>query len=86
MLLPVLVNVFVIGPVPVSVLPVMFATAALVHVKTVLATSLVDVKFSWSPLQMVAVDGRLVNVGVGLTTTLVVWMLVVQPLPLAVNV
>ena len=86
MLSPVLLSVFVIEPLPVNVLPVMFATAKLVQVNTVFVTSEVGVKFNWSPLQIVATSGRLLNTGVGLTITLEVVITGVQPLPLAVNV
>jgi hypothetical protein len=57
MLLPVLVIVWVIGPEPVAVEPVILPVFELVHVKIVPVTSAVGVKFSCAPLQILLLYG-----------------------------
>jgi hypothetical protein len=83
---PVLVIVCVIGPEPVAVEPLILPVLLLVHVKIAPVTSLVGVKFNWSPLQMVDVYGVEVNTGVGLTRTVLVVTLGAHVFAFAVNV
>ena len=86
MLLPVFTNTSVIVPLPLALLPVTFVTGALVQLYTAPVTSLVGVKFTPEPLQIVLAYGVLVKVGVGSTVTVVDVLLVAHPLPLTVKV